>query len=85
MKETFQPLVKVAALQEAYMLDDTQQQMTDFFYPIDFDSIEDDVWMKYLYMMYRNMYTYIKIGYIIGVESHMHATSSAVRGYTLYT
>jgi len=43
MKETFQPLVKVAALQEAYMLDDTQQQMTDFFDPIDFDSIEDDV------------------------------------------
>ena len=31
-----------------------------------------------------HMYTYIKIGYFIGVESHMRATSWAVRGYTLY-
>ena len=31
MKETIHLLVKASALQEAYMLDDTQQQMTDFF------------------------------------------------------
>jgi len=43
MKETVQLLVKAAALQEAYMLDNTQQRMTDFFDPIDFDSIEDNV------------------------------------------
>ena len=29
-------------------------------------------------------FTYIKIGYIVGVESHMRATSLAVRGYTKY-
>ena len=43
MKETVQLLVKAAALQEAHMLDNTQQRMTDFFDPIDFDTIEDDV------------------------------------------
>ena len=45
MKETIHQLVKAAALQEAYMLDIAQQRMTDFFDPIDFDSIKDDVWM----------------------------------------
>ena len=30
MKETVQLLVKAAALQEAYMLNNTQQRMTDF-------------------------------------------------------
>ena len=43
MKETVQLLIKTAALQEAHMMDDTQQRMTDFFSPIDFDTIEDDV------------------------------------------
>jgi len=43
IKETIHLLVKAAALQEAYMLDDTQQRMTDYFGPIDFNSMEDDV------------------------------------------
>ena len=43
MKETIHLLVKAATLQEAYMLDDAQQRMADFFDSIDFDSIEDDV------------------------------------------
>ena len=43
MKETVQLLVKAATLQEAHMLDNAQQRMTDFFDPIDFESIEDDV------------------------------------------
>ena len=43
MKEMIHLLVKAAALQEAHMLDNTQQRMTDFSDPIDFDSIEDDV------------------------------------------
>ena len=43
MKETIHLLVKAAAIQEAYMLDDTQQRMTDYFRPIDFKSMEDDI------------------------------------------
>ena len=43
MKETIHLLVKAAAIQEAYMLDDTQQRMTDYFKPIDYKSMEDDI------------------------------------------
>ena len=50
MKETVQLLFKAAASQEAHLLDENQQRITDFFDPIDFGSIDNDEWMKYLYV-----------------------------------
>jgi len=43
MKETVQLLVKTVALQEAYMLDDTQQRMTEFLTQLNYNSIDDDI------------------------------------------
>jgi len=42
MKETVQLLFKAAASQEAHLLDENQQRITDFFDPIDFGSIDND-------------------------------------------